>query len=416
MSGKAPDSDSYRKCKADTNIILTFIADGARACGYAPKLTLIGEPLKEAQTATTAQFDPSLLNSTATRRLKGKARKEAKQAAEEAKKKPRTTTSPSKPTVKYKVTTAEILRQVDVIVGAKRKILVPVSVQRAALRSIGLRGRFAKYFQDGGEDVSNKGHKYFIGVLKRACRSLEDAGLFERIPTVQSFVDRKPTITMIFEQLHMEMPEEDNDEALSSVRKAPTPEPVQLEPEIDEDEDVIFKFFCFLEDLHTVQDSIRDLAVGRRDEQVDDLTFLVVVNAAMIRGKQREIELLDGVPEAWRSDLVSPGMMLTLLKSRKIDVGIDKAREGDVYQRTRNLLYRESCATLVCYAVLAREKQAEYFVPVLQLHEKIGSDLGLPLNESWKEKHAFLVQFMNELGLDHVSSPTNEELAQKLIL
>jgi hypothetical protein len=252
--------------------------------------------------------------------------------------------------------------------------------------------------------------------LRSACQSLEDAGLFERIPTAQSIIDFKSTMTNTFEHLRIDMPKEETDEALPSVRKAPTPEPAQLEPEIDEDEEVIFKVFCFLEDLHTVQDFVRDLAVRHRNEQVDDLTFLVVVNAAMIRVKQREIELLDGVPAAWRSDLVSPGMMLTLLKSRSIDVGIEEPREGDMCQRNRDLLYRESCATLVYYAVMAREKRAEYFVPILQFHEKIGSDLGLSLNESWMERHAFLVRFLNELGLDHVSSPIDEELARKLIL
>jgi hypothetical protein len=57
MSAKAPDSNSYRQCKTDTSIILTFIADGAKACGYAPRITLLEEPSKEAQTATTAQLE-----------------------------------------------------------------------------------------------------------------------------------------------------------------------------------------------------------------------------------------------------------------------------------------------------------------------------------------------------------------------
>jgi hypothetical protein len=110
MSVKAPDSDSYRQCKTDTSIILTFVANGAKVCGYAPRITLVEGPSKEVRTATTAQLDPSLPNGTATRRFKGKARKEAKQAAEEAKKKLSDTTSKPKPAVKYKVTTAEILR------------------------------------------------------------------------------------------------------------------------------------------------------------------------------------------------------------------------------------------------------------------------------------------------------------------
>jgi hypothetical protein len=176
-------------------------------------------------------------------------------------------------------------------------------------------------------------------VLKRACRSLKDAGLFERIPTAQSISDPKLTITSIFKYLYIKMPEGGNDEALPFVRKEPTPKAAQLEPEINEDEDVIFKFFCFFKDLDTTQDFIRDLTVRCRHQKVDDLTFLVVINAAIIRVKQRESELLDGVPKAWRSDLVSSGMMLTLLRSRSIDVGIKKAREGDVCQRNRDLLY-----------------------------------------------------------------------------
>jgi hypothetical protein len=65
MSAKAPDSDSYRQCKTDTSIILTFIANGAKACGHASRITLVEGPLKEARTATTAQLDLSLLNGTA---------------------------------------------------------------------------------------------------------------------------------------------------------------------------------------------------------------------------------------------------------------------------------------------------------------------------------------------------------------
>jgi hypothetical protein len=53
---------------------------------------------------------------------------------------------------------------------------------------------------------------------------------------------------------------------------------------------------------------------------------------------------------------------------------------------------------------MAQKKQAEYFILVLQLHKKIGSDLGLLANKSWKEKH--VTWFTSERATP-VSGPAN---------
>jgi hypothetical protein len=128
-------------------------------------------------------------------------------------------------------------------------------------------------------------------------------------------------MTNKFEHLNLELTEASHAEAVPSTGPANTAqkEPVihtaQLEPDISEEEDVFFKLFCFLEDLYTVRDFVRDLTVRQRDGQIDNLTLLVVVNAAMICVKQREMELLDGAPESWRPRLESPVEMLSLLNN-----------------------------------------------------------------------------------------------------
>jgi hypothetical protein len=179
MSAKTPDSDSYRQCKIDTGIILSCIAESARACGYSPKLTLVSKTTKEEPRGTSPESQQP--NGTNPGCLKGKACKEAKQleakkAAGKKKTIPTNGSYISEPVAKYTVTTTDILLQVDAIVGSKRKIRMSTSVQRAALQAISLHERFAKYFQVDGDAVSNKGHRYFIIVLKRAYKSFEDAG------------------------------------------------------------------------------------------------------------------------------------------------------------------------------------------------------------------------------------------------
>ena len=96
---------SYIRYKEDTNVFTTWLSQAAVACGYKPAQREQHRPKPAHQQILTA--NP---------RLKGKARKEAKGAAAAAgSKKLQDDFKAQQPTVKYKITTQELLNQAEAV-------------------------------------------------------------------------------------------------------------------------------------------------------------------------------------------------------------------------------------------------------------------------------------------------------------
>lgn len=123
---------SYLRYKEDTNVFTTWLSKAAVACEYKP-----------AQRQQLKQRPAQQQTPTTTPRLKGKARKEAKAAAAESKKLSDNNDAPQ-PTVKYNVTTQELLNQAEAVAKCgKATVKLPDSVVRILQRAIGARKRCA---------------------------------------------------------------------------------------------------------------------------------------------------------------------------------------------------------------------------------------------------------------------------------
>lgn len=161
-------ASSYRRYKEDTNVFTTWLSQAAQACGWKP--------------ATKPQVTPvesPTINTPKAPRLKGKERKLAQDAAKAgnqssngAAKDPK---SEALPTVRYTITTGDLLRQTAAVSGwTKEKIRMPPNVQRILERAISARKRCAAWFQrtDSRNKFSNVSHRYFIDVLQKAADTL----------------------------------------------------------------------------------------------------------------------------------------------------------------------------------------------------------------------------------------------------
>lgn len=121
---------SYKRYKQDTALFTTWLANAAASAGYKPHST---------KRKATEQPGPSKPPSTtenpevprASSRLKGKERKAAKDAADKAKKENVNRAElPAPSTVKYTITTGELLRQAEAITQShlKSRVKMPASL------------------------------------------------------------------------------------------------------------------------------------------------------------------------------------------------------------------------------------------------------------------------------------------------
>lgn len=106
-----------------------------------------------------------------SQRLKGKARKAAKQAGPSA-------ASASKPSrsVSYMMSTAELIARIRAVAQYTPKKVLPAGIRAVLKRAINARQRCADWYAQSGADVAaNAGHRHFIQILVDAANSLSPA-------------------------------------------------------------------------------------------------------------------------------------------------------------------------------------------------------------------------------------------------
>ena len=177
---------SYERYKQDTALFTTWLAKAAASCGYKPKATKRQDSEQPGPTNSLAPTgclrvpeavipEPAL---TSTGRLKGKERKAAKDAADKAKNAnldiPESRT-PS--TVKYTITTGELLRQAEAVAQSRvrSRVQMPASLRVIVERAIRARQRCSEWFQKSNvqNKYADKQHVHFIEILKQSLKILE---------------------------------------------------------------------------------------------------------------------------------------------------------------------------------------------------------------------------------------------------
>lgn len=320
---------SYQRYKQDTALFTTWLAKAAASCGYKPQakkrqLSKQPGPAKPPAPIESSQVPQAAISEPAvppTRRLKGKERKAAKDAANKEKKSHVDTSESQAPsTVKYTITTAELLRQAEAVTQSRvtSRVQMPASLRTVVERAIRARQRCSEWFQKS--EVHNKyvdkQHTHFIEILKQSLKILEPC--VEAESSAQSHqkqdepsLDRNASITNRFAALKVEeSPDVDPSEVsevaaavnMAQKTKASKDEAVtvyELEDEDEFDEELAFIIFCFFEDLHRTQEFVNELWRRYKARKCDLHTAAVTTNAAFDLVRQAEEDLIAQAPNVF---------------------------------------------------------------------------------------------------------------------
>ncbi|KAL8824663.1 MAG: hypothetical protein Q9191_004901 [Dirinaria sp. TL-2023a] len=147
----------YKAYKEDTNTIATWLATKAKKCGYSADL------LDHVDSSSSSK------TTKASTRLKGRARKEAREAAKaeaasSSKTVQRNASAPETPT--YIIKVKDFVELASYIVGTSEPyIRVPASLVKVLDRAIELRKQHGSQVE--ASDAPDEPHAYFLGVLER---------------------------------------------------------------------------------------------------------------------------------------------------------------------------------------------------------------------------------------------------------
>ncbi|KAL8638237.1 MAG: hypothetical protein Q9226_009011 [Calogaya cf. arnoldii] len=321
---------SYKRYKQDTALFTTWLAKAASSVGYNPNGTrqqqsqqpdfLEAEPIQVAV--------PSQAAVPKGPRLKGKARKAAKDAAGKdsagKSEEPNNGHSESQalPRVKYNITTGEVLRQAEAVAKSYLTcdVKMPASLQMVVERAVRARQRCSEWFQKSGvsNQYADKQHTHFIGVpeqsleILKPCMESEPAGPQQQNRDEPSL--ERNSVTNRFSSLKIEeTPDIDPTEvsevaaAINVPAKTKASESeleiavYELEDEDEFDEELAFIIFCFFEDLHRTQDFINELWRKYKARKCDVHIAAITTNAAFDLVRQAEEDLIAQAPAVFDS-------------------------------------------------------------------------------------------------------------------
>lgn len=286
---------SYETYKEDTDIVATWLAATAKRCGYLKDLL-------------DHKDEPS--QTSASKRLKGNARKKAKSAA--ATKLPTvdvsklSATPPQGP--KYILKVKEFTTLAEYIAVFNKTIVkVPAYLISALNRAIVLRREYHEYSR-GRDPVdqlngSDEGHSYFVGVLERIREILKP-----RMPSdsLEGFVTRPnrdsesqtaSELSNRFADLDVQQPSQDfiNAPDVSPAPSAELQPRYEAEP-LDGLEEQYFAAHCLFQDVKKIRAFLRQLWTSYL-EGMDIVAISVTTNTAIDFVRSLEQDYLRQFPE-----------------------------------------------------------------------------------------------------------------------
>ena len=278
---------SFRTYKEDTNQVASWLARKALQCGY---------PAELLDKITTP---PSNQPST---RLKGRARKEAKNAEKLRKAQSDDTSSNSKHIIKIK----DFTTLAEHIVGFLEPVVqVPKQLILSLNRAIHLRHQhnlWSRENSNGSTDQANadESHSYFVSVLERTREILKprmssDEGQSRDVPSqADSQMENK------FGNLVVDEPSKDflesSTSASSASHKSPT-EPQYEAEVVDSPEEKYLASHCLFQDVSDIRSFVRQLWASYQNGIIDLVATAITVNTAIDFVRTLELEYLQRYPE-----------------------------------------------------------------------------------------------------------------------
>jgi hypothetical protein len=276
--------DTHKRYKADTNRVVTWLAETAQKCG----LTLNTQPS----------------SSRPSGRLKGKARKEARAAG----------TCDAK--LSQIVTVKQFLDMAKLIATQKPPVAVPDLILRLLRSAIDLRRRCSNWFQKNGNQQdglrkSTATHSHFIDVLEDVLRILDPnssrsadtraiGDAMEKLSVELTASDTKqpnnPFDVLFIEDDLIDEPVLASEPSTQLSQASPSRLKVRFEVEATDDE-IYFAIYCFFNDLNRLRDFVRDLWCQYQTGSSDLITASVTTNAALELVGRAESDLAVSFPE-----------------------------------------------------------------------------------------------------------------------
>ncbi|KAF7509991.1 hypothetical protein GJ744_007305 [Endocarpon pusillum] len=282
-------ADSYRHYKDLTRSFATWLAGTGERCGFR---------LSTAKQTTTRP--PELSSEKANPRLKGRARKLARDADKKAQ---------NKSSLTKTLLLKDFIPLAKYIASSKPPPHVPSSVVTKLERAIDLRRRCASWFntevQSTASLASNASHEHFINslntvldILKPLCNQSTGSGYGKNNTTNgkegkegKESVEPQRTLHNQFEALTVETLEDDQEELenFSQQRtnpakpgKTPSPATTIYTPEQQlPDDEFILGCFCFFQDLQDVRGFLKETWQKYKDKQVTLITASLITTAAL---------------------------------------------------------------------------------------------------------------------------------------
>ena len=275
--------DTYKQYKADTDKIATWLAEAAMKCGWA-----------EANTGNGA----SSIQSGKPPKLKGRARKLAREAAAAGKATPSPSKNAPASVPVYKVRVKDFVPMAQMIANAgESSVRIPAVVIKVIKRCITTRTGTSDWFEKNeDEQTEEKGrnHMFFVKVLSDTLEVLEAKYVSQSPPPQPSVLEGRGAAATAeatkntFDGLEVEELDEDAFNALPSVVSS-RPNPIKYEIEKSDDgEEWFFALHCLFDDLHEIQELIREMWSDYLEGKLDISTASVVTNMAVALVKRAE--------------------------------------------------------------------------------------------------------------------------------
>lgn len=285
--------DTYKQYKNDTGFVSTWLGIVGDKCGYNLYSNDQATPKPPVPTPGSAKSVP---------RLKGKARKLAKDA--EQKEKILAQERANSEIASKTLTLRDFVPLAKHIATSKPPVVVPGSFLKKLERAISLRRRCLSWFKFGVAETvqlaSNQSHEYFVQILEIVLQILKPLG--QKAPASKECADKissagkqevdRDSLNNLenrFEALTVEAAEEEEEEIDVLVRSKfqgdpGTPSSTQRTKFVTEQESSKHEFmlasFCFFDDLRGVRSFLQDIWQKYKQKQVTLITASLVTNMA----------------------------------------------------------------------------------------------------------------------------------------
>lgn len=429
---------SYKRYKEDTNVFATWLSTTAKACGYK----------SENSPQPPVQKDAPKIPSS---RLKGKARKEAQKAAANGDGPSQDVKLADLQVTRYTVKTKDFLDQAKVVTKSVRpRIQMPLNILRVVQRAIHARKRCADWFRKTGakDEASIEGHDHFINVLENAlaillpCCPKSQTSKQEQKPKTSALEpESSHNLSNRFGMLNVE---DTNDivldlaasdisatSATKKSSKAITPHSSDVyELEIQHGTDLAFLIFCFFEDLHRIQDFIKETWGKQKAGTVDLETAAVTTNIALDIVRRAEEDIIATAPAMLAKPRSFQAIAMVIFHADALAKGDDvdkRLSSSDTLKITEfdEFIYLSTARILMKYEQISSFKIEQYPLPVPPVRMSYISRpelLVLPEVKRWEEEDVRLTQMLMDMSSHDVfqkvfkdrKEPVQDELSTGL--